>query len=309
MILDGERIKRLLAQAKYEVIICAPFIKLVPFKIILSCISVGVRVKVFTRWKPVEVALGVSDLEIFDVINIRENSELRLVDELHAKLYVADEACLAGSANLTGAALGWSNQPNLELLLEADRSNQNIKSLIDRIQDSELATHQIRSMVEAEAEASNIKYPFLEEINSIDESKLMGAISLWLPQCAAPDKLYRIYKNANINTVTEGTLADAKSDLNALLPPRNLNEEDFVFYIALTLQKLPSFKLIFERIPERVNDTLGEQLVSKIKPEMIPSEHKKQWIIVRDWIYVFMSDHIEVAPENFVLRLKPNRRN
>lgn len=287
-------------------IICAPFIKLVPLKIILGSIPSGVAVKVVTRWRPAEVALGVSDLEIFDVINDREHSKLHLMNELHAKLYVADQACLAGSANVTGAALGWSSQPNLELLLDVERSDPHVKGLIDRIQDAELATHQIRFAIEAEAD--KIPNPSIEDILSLDDAQLKGALSPWFPRCAAPDKLFKIYQDVKTNTVAAGTLEDALSDLRALLPPKNLNEENFVLYIALTLQRMPSFQQIISRVPERVSDSKGEQLLSEIKPEMTPSECRRQWIIVRDWISAFMSDRIEVAPESFVMRLKSNKR-
>ncbi len=306
MILDGERIKKLLGQAKSEVIICAPFIKLLPFKLILGSVPRSVAVKVVTRWRAAEVALGVSDLEIFDVINDRENSELRLVNELHAKLYVADQKCLAGSANVTGAALGWSNQPNLELLLDVERSDLRIKGLIDRIKDAELATYQIRSALEVEV--NEITNPSLEDILFFDEDQLTGAISPWLPQCAAPDKLFKVYQDALTNAVATGTLEDALSDLRALLPPKDLSEQNFVLYIASTLQELPSFQQIISRVPERVSDVKGEQLVAEIKPEMTPLECRRQWIIIRDWISVFMSDRIEVAPESFVVRLKSHKK-
>lgn len=38
---------------------------------------------------------------------------------LHAKFYRIDDVVLIGSANLTSSAMGWSQQPNLEILCQA----------------------------------------------------------------------------------------------------------------------------------------------------------------------------------------------
>jgi hypothetical protein len=304
MILDGERIKALVAQAKSEVIIFAPFIKTVPLKLILGAVPNGVPVRVITRWRALEVALGVSDLEVFDVINDRENTELRLIDELHAKLFVADDKCLAGSANVTAAALGWSKTPNLELLLDAGRENPYIEALISRIQGAELATYQLRASVEEEAK--QVSNPQIEDFLALDEDQLKAAVRPWLPKCAAPDKLFLVYKDPTANLMAGGTRDDASSDLLALLPPKNLTKSEFVSYIGETIQRLPAFQQVVSKVPERVNDAHGQRIISEIRSDLSSSECNKQWIIVRDWISIFLSERIEVAPESFVVRLKPH---
>lgn len=304
MILDGERIKALVTGAQDEVVICAPFIKLAPFKVIMSAISVGVPVRVVTRWRAVEVALGVSDLAVFDVVNDRENTELFLIDELHAKLFVADNFCLAGSANVTAAALGWSKSPNLELLLDVARDDPYVQALMVRFEKADLATQQLRLEIEEEAKA--IKAPNLDDGSELDEDQLKRASNPWLPACAAPDKLYAVYRDPHTKQMAGGTRDDAVADLLALIPPPNLNDRDFNAHVADTMQKLPAFQQILSKVPERVNDAQGEQLIAEIRSDLSHTECKKQWTIVRDWISVFLADRIEVAPESFVVRLKPH---
>lgn len=260
--------------------------------------------RVVTRWRAVEVALGVSDLAVFDVVNDRENTELFLIDELHAKLFVADNFCLAGSANVTAAALGWSKSPNLELLLDVARDDPYVQALMVRFEKADLATQQLRLEIEEEAKA--IKAPNLDDGSELDEDQLKRASNPWLPACAAPDKLYAVYRDPHTKQMAGGTRDDAVADLLALIPPPNLNDRDFNAHVADTMQKLPAFQQILSKVPERVNDAQGEQLIAEIRSDLSHTECKKQWTIVRDWISVFLADRIEVAPESFVVRLKPH---
>lgn len=94
MISDGERLKSLLEHAEERVLLCAPFIKAKVLQAILSVVSASVPVRIVTRWRASEIAAGVSDLEVFEVSNMRPNTELALLDDVHAKLYLADDKCL-----------------------------------------------------------------------------------------------------------------------------------------------------------------------------------------------------------------------
>ena len=108
MISDGERLKSFLGKAKIRVMLCAPFIKEKVLQTILEVVPEPVPVQIVTRWRAKEVAAGISDLEVFHIAKERSNTTLALLDDLHAKLYLADEQCLVGSANLTGRGLGWA---------------------------------------------------------------------------------------------------------------------------------------------------------------------------------------------------------
>ena len=57
---------------------------------------------------PLSEAVRLENPEIVDVLARRGNCTLSLVDALHAKIYVADEHCLAGSANVTSTSTGTS---------------------------------------------------------------------------------------------------------------------------------------------------------------------------------------------------------
>lgn len=303
MLVDGERIKALVASAKREVLLCAPFIKVGALKVILSVLPKGVSLRVITRWRVEEVACGVSDLEVFDVVGALENANLKLLNELHAKLYLADENCLIGSANLTGAALGWSTKPNVELLLGAQRANPEIAALIERLKDAVQATPQMRADIEEQAARLGVAVNLAD---GDDISKEIAEIAQrpWLPQCATPDKLFAVYRNPRTPVVVPGTREDAVDDLLSLALRRGLSEAEFSGAVATTLEKFPSIRRILDKVPARLADQDALAIIRELRPDLSEPDVRKQWSIVRDWIGVFFANRFEVAPESFVLRIK-----
>src|SRR4051812_7869721 len=114
----GDRLLRLVEGADGLVILAAPFMKGHALERVLERVPTASDLVCVTRWRLEELAAGVSDLEVWPLLIRRGRSRLLLRHELHAKYYRAGPRCLVGSANLTGAALGWSAKANLELLIE-----------------------------------------------------------------------------------------------------------------------------------------------------------------------------------------------
>ena len=302
MIVEGERIRELVKRAEQEVILCAPFIKAEVLRIILEAVPQVVPVRIVTRWRAAEVAVGVSDLEVYDIVTERRLTELRLLNSLHAKLYVADENCLVGSANLTAAALGWRKNANLEILLPTTRSNRDVQYLVESLAMAVPATYQIREEIEKQAAA--LGATLLDEGGDIGVDDVQRLLVPWLPRCAAPDKLFTVYKDPNTTDVVAGTLWEAAADLNDLAPPPGMNQDAFNACIGETLLRLPSFCQIFDKIAGRLTDADGAALIADLRPDLFQSDLQKQWQIVRDWIGIFCKDRFEVAPDSYVVRLK-----
>jgi len=302
MIVEGERIKELVGRAEREVILCAPFVKAQVLRIILGIISEGVWVRVITRWRPAEVAAGLSDLEVYEIATRRSHTELSLFESLHAKVYVSDDECLVGSANLTAMALGWCKDSNLEILYPARRCDPDVANLLDRLGAATPATFQIRAEIEKQAAA--LEGPELDESQDVP-AEIADRFSVpWLPRCAAPDKLFAVHRNSATTSVVEGTRADAMADLNDLMPPQELTREDFNSYVNATLHQMPYFRRILERIPGRLSDAEGTAMIGELRPELSHTDRQHQWRIVREWINTFFQDRFEVAPDSYVIRLK-----
>lgn len=304
MIIDGERLKSLVSEAKREVTICAPFIKTHALQAILSSIQAAVKVRVVTRWRPAEVAAGVSDLEVFEVLNDRGNAQLELLDELHAKLYISDNRCLIGSANITAAALGWSERPNVEFLTELPVANPDVQALMGRLSAAQRATFQEKAEIAKKAE--ELAIPSILDDSSFTKENIASAARPWLPKCATPDRLFAVYQDDSIGQVVLGTKEDALDDLRDLSPPPKLSQAEFTDFISSALSEFPAFNRFLSRIASKLTDSEALAVMQEIRPDLDDQDAQKQWEIVRDWIGAFFSDRFEVAPESFVVRMKRN---
>ena len=297
---EGERLKALLAAARRRVVLCAPFMQAKVVETLLSVVADDVMVRLVTRWRAVEVASGVSDLGTFEVANRRARTELLLLNDLHAKLFVADERCLVGSANLTGAALGWSEFSNVELLVSVPVQNEDVVVLLRQLEAAPPATLAKRSEIEREAAALETG-TWTEGGPVTVQNRSRG----WLPRCAAPDRLFDIYQNSDTPRVAAETRHDGLADIKDLGIQPGLSRERFLEAVAAALRRVPSFGRILEEVPRVIRDNRGVELVEGGDPAASRDDAVLQWRIVRDWIGVFFTDEFEVAPESFVTRLKP----
>jgi len=301
--IEGERVKSLVVSAQKNIILCAPFIKRNALSVILSIALEGVPVHIITRWRPAEVAAGVSDLDVFDIVKNRSATSLGLLDPLHAKLFVADEKCLVGSSNITGAALGWSQNPNIEILVETKTNDPFVLRLLQQISDAVPATYQLKTEIEEQAKR-------IEKITSFSDSEADDvdvelAQHPWLPKCAAPEKLFIVYQNQFTESVVSGTRYDALADLRALQAPQGLVRGGFYAFIASSLENVPALASIMASISGRLTDEQAVKMLLEIRSDFSDRDAKRQWAILRDWISEFLGEKYEVAPQSFVVRMKP----
>lgn len=98
-----------------DVLLAAPYIKLPTLQRILDLIHPDAKLTCVTRWSPQDIAVGASDLEC-RAATLSRNGLFMLHPTLHAKYYRFDDRILVGSANITGAGLGYIPASNLEIL-------------------------------------------------------------------------------------------------------------------------------------------------------------------------------------------------
>ena len=210
--------------------------------------------------------------------------------------------CLVGSANLTGAALGWSSNRNVELLVPAKATDSDVALLLEQLGAATPATVQVLSKVEVAAAA--IRSTSVKQVIEPVEHDL-ALESSWLPRCAAPGKLYDVYRNPDTTIVVADTREEGLSDLRDLHVRPGLSHGEFEEMIRCTLLLMPAFHKVFERIPSGLTDASGVAFVREVRADLVEQDARKQWRIVRDWIHVFFRDRFEVAPESFVVRIRP----
>ena len=223
---QGDRIRELFRDAS-KAIIVAPFIKTDALRSLLEAIPPNVPLRCVTRWRPTEVAAGVSDPEIFDMLQERGKFELLLVDRLHAKLYVADDRCLAGSANVTLSALGdATGVGNIEVLVDTSVDDPGVRDTLATI-DRE-ATPASDFMADA----------IRRFADALPRSDPLADAKLWHPFSRRPEHAYRVYNEGVRDYLTAADrllLADvARSNI---LP--GLSEQEFRRAIRDLLSAIP----------------------------------------------------------------------
>ncbi len=274
----GERIRELLAGATEEARIIAPFIKVRTFRSLLRAVPPGVRLLCVTRWLPQDVADGISDVEVLDVLDERGDYRLTLVDTLHAKVYMAGERCLVGSANVTAAGLGDERDSgNVEVLVEKTASDPDIVALMDQIARLEhVATKGLAEAVQTLAQ-------------SLPEDRLsVNAVAPWHPRSRKPELAYRFY-----STPPRGFLKAAHQsvvrDLQESSLPPGLSEEEFTWAIRKSLAEIkPATRLL--RGEGDLMLTRGEAFEYFQRAAAGKTTPNDLWMAFVEWMAHFFSD-------------------
>ena len=69
-----------------EAVIVAPYIKVSPLTMVMDQLGAGASVECFTRWIPVDIQVGASDLDCRTAV-VDRGGAFRLHNRLHAKYY------------------------------------------------------------------------------------------------------------------------------------------------------------------------------------------------------------------------------
>lgn len=299
MNLVGTQIKKLCTSAEREILIVAPFIKAPVFKEVLTSIKPGVTIKCVTRWLIEEIVTGVSDLEVWTIIQSYPHAELWLRNNLHAKYYRSDNQCLIGSANLTGKALGWSNQPNLELLVQlpANHSylpefeNELVKKCIQV--DNQLYEQYLKLINQPDIQNLAINEPLL-----MANSSAILTNENWIPTLRNPEELYLAYSGQE-DKLTAIACETAFNDLKGLNIIRNLNQINFNIYIGIVLLQKPIIQQIdnFVTTPQRfgaVRDFLGSLPCANL-PNF---NSERAWQTLMRWLLYFLPSRYALSVPN-----------
>lgn len=147
----GRSVAELFARTSGPAVVVAPFVKVGAFQRLAEVIDGPVTL--FTRWLPHEVAAGVSDLGVFDVV-AATGGQVRLHPRVHAKLYQRGGEALAGSANATSNGLGFHDPSAIELLVPVTLPSAPVSALLDLLdRTTPVATEADRDAVAERAAA------------------------------------------------------------------------------------------------------------------------------------------------------------
>ncbi|MGY2025885.1 phospholipase D family protein [Nocardia gipuzkoensis] len=234
------QIEDLIGDAQKQVTLVAPFIKREVLAGALSAVPASVEaIKCVTRWVPKEVAAGVSDPEIIELAENDQRLRIRLCPSLHAKLYLTDDRCLIGSANLTAKATGRTADPNIEILIEVPAVHPEVSRVLAEIGTRAIeATPHMASLMRRQAE-------LLTESRSIASDSLQEEVPhSWYPETRRPEIVYPYYcGSAEVGQSIEGAVLQ---DLAFLGVPAGLSETEFLEWIETRLRKIPALQKLVD---------------------------------------------------------------
>jgi hypothetical protein len=218
----GADIKRLFDGAASALLV-APFITKAGLLPLIEVLAPAGRIDVVTRWDPREIRAGASDPMIIDDVEATGGT-VRLVPRLHAKVYLAGNQALVGSANPTGPGLGFTTTSNIELVVATAREHPGLIRLF--------------AVIEAVASRANREYA----VQLVEYAAALPAIALtsapdhaagaadWIPQTMVPNRVVECY-------IGIADRDDYRADVKAIGAPEGLSEDAFRTYVGLALQQ------------------------------------------------------------------------
>ena len=277
---QGGRIRALFESAVGEVSVVAPFIKVDALRSLLNVIPADTHMHCVTRWLPREVAAGVSDPEILDMLEERGNFILSLVDRLHAKLYISGERCLAGSANVTLAGLGEGVGRNIEVLVETTIDDPGIAATLEEISQEERPATRLMAQTARR----------LADSLSASMASTVDLEAPWFPISRRPEYAYQFYKQPPSEYVKAADRILVTDLASSNLQP-GLDEAEFRTAVRSLLATIP----IAEALLDATEDTTLTRAEAHTYLETISGDDfstNDLWLAFVNWMAYFFSDRL-----------------
>ena len=204
-----------------DVFVAAPYIKRETLGRLLGLVNRDAKLVCVSRWRRREIASGVSDRECRELV-VERGGEFRLHQSLHAKYYRFGNVVLTGSANLTGAGMGYSPWPNLETLcppwdgFDWGRLEARLLSESYSLGDSEYLRWQ-------QIEITGRILGITNKEEGPSEAEPVG----WEPRTREPDNLWLAYSGSDQDIPGDDERRVALADLDEVGLPPGLERQDF----------------------------------------------------------------------------------
>jgi hypothetical protein len=197
-------LEEFLKNTNKELIIIVPFITVNALSILLKNIKPNTKIIIVTRWRLVDLIMGVSDINVFNYLK-SFNATLYFKNDIHLKVFIKDKKeMIIGSANLTMPGIGVAKKSNIEAIVNLDASSKDIVEIFNIIRESTEVTEEIYLTFKKEAEKykslkgqlSNITEKFKIFEDSIKKENKLLVFDF--PFTESPEILYKKMKTGDI---------------------------------------------------------------------------------------------------------------
>ena len=214
-----------------EAVLVAPYIKVDALETVLDELQADVSLECYSRWTPLDIQSGASDLECRTLGSNRGGS-FHLCNRLHAKYYRFDDQTIIGSANLTASGLSYAHSGNLEILCEPsnDFDWYSFESVL-RLQAWEVTDEEFLLWQESTA--------FEVSPTNLGMHLAGGGLDNWKPQTRQPVYVWQSYIGMESQIPTPEQRELAKLDISTLAIPMGLSAEKFNAWIRSSLRASP----------------------------------------------------------------------
>ena len=276
-----QSVVNLLSSARRNVIIVSAFVRSETLALLLDGLNPDVNVEIYARWRISDIVAGASDVAVLDVVE-QKNADFRVHDALHAKMYIADETALVGSANATDTGLGRSgwNRSNLEILLKCSANLPEIQSILNTLREKSVPPCRFdEKFIQRMQHAAPIVLS-----NMDDQDK-------WIP-ASLPEEVLRI------SQIEEFTVNDdALQDCYALGIGVGISEER----LGEIARNRRIFAILHDVLNQGYYDSLSNDKGAAILMDAFfiqPENAMKKWIILKKWIEKFSENmYISLAKD------------
>ena len=259
-----------------EVILVAPYIKVDALSKVLEKIQGEASLECVTRWTPLDIQMGASDIECRTVVNTQGGS-FRLCNRLHAKYYRFDEQILIGSANLTASGLSFAHSGNLEILCGPNPS---------------FDWHEFEAELQSQSwDVSDEDFLIWEQCSAVEVPQLEAgfetagrSLDEWKPQTRRPEYLWLSYSGNDSQITSYEQRELAQLDLAALAVPKGHSMEKFNGWIRSSLRASPFMDAL-----RRLHPIGGENVWKTVAEEWnVPRSVAARWSsTAQNWLRHF----------------------
>lgn len=219
-----------------KMVIFSPYIKLSALKQLLENNESKIDT-IVTSWKPLDIKIGVSDIEVYNFTK-HHNIKLLINNNIHLKSLVSYDfnCCTVSSSNITGKGLALSTKYNFELGTFVDHLSCEEKSYFDTIIDtSTIVTDDLYNQIYTKIESLDDNIKKIPDEFIIKESIEHKFLTSQLPYFDNPKLLFNAVTHPE--KYSEEERRAAYHDIRLYKLEESINENDIKLKLKREFEK------------------------------------------------------------------------